>query len=160
MTVSGEEKGLFGSRWYSENPTLPLNQTVANLNMDMIGRNWQDTIVAIGKQESTLGPLVDAVAAAHPELDMQVIDDLWPEESFYTRSDHYNFARNGVPILFFFNGVHDDYHQESDEVDKIGYDKMARIGRLVFYLGLEVANADERPMWDADAYARIVTGGN
>lgn len=160
MTVSGEEKGLFGSQWYSENPTRPLEQTVANLNMDMIGRNWQDTIVAIGKQESTLGPLVDAVAAAHPELDMEVIDDLWPEESFYTRSDHYNFARNGVPILFFFNGVHEDYHQASDEVDKIGYDKMARIGRLVFYLGLEVANADDRPTWDADAYARIVENGN
>lgn len=156
MTVSGEEKGLFGSQWYAEHPTLPLESTVANLNIDMIGRNWQDTIVAIGKQESTLGPLVEAVAAAHPELDMAVIDDLWPEESFYTRSDHYNFARNGVPILFFFNGVHEDYHQESDEVDKIGYDKMARIGRLIFYLGLEVANADERPMWDADAYARIV----
>jgi hypothetical protein len=160
MTVSGEEKGLFGSQWYSEHPTRPIEQTVANLNMDMIGRNWQDTIVAIGKQESTLGPLVDAIAEAHPELGMEVIDDLWPEESFYTRSDHYNFARNGVPILFFFNGVHEDYHQESDEVDKIGYDKMARIGRLIFYLGLEVANADDRPMWDADAYARIVADGS
>jgi Zn-dependent M28 family amino/carboxypeptidase len=122
----------------------------------MIGRNWSDTIVAIGKQESTLGPLTETVAAAHPELSMSVIDDLWPEESFYTRSDHFNFARNGVPILFFFNGVHDDYHQVTDEIDKIDYDKMARIGRLIFYLGLEVADADERPIWDADAYARIV----
>jgi len=156
MTVSGEERGLLGSEWYSEHPTLPLEQTVANINIDMIGRNWQDTIVAIGKDESTLGPLVESIAASHAELDMQVIDDLWPEENFYSRSDHFNFARKGVPILFFFNGVHDDYHQESDEVDKIGYDKMARIGRLIFYLGLEIANADERPMWDADAYARIV----
>ncbi len=156
MTVSGEERGLLGSQWYSENPLVPLEQTVANVNLDMIGRNWQDTIVAIGKEESTLGPLVESIAAAHPELDMTVIDDLWPEESFYSRSDHYNFARKGVPILFFFNGTHEDYHQESDEVDKIGFDKMARIGRLIFYLGLEVANADERPMWDADAYARVV----
>lgn len=156
MTVSGEERGLLGSEWYSENPVVPLEQTIANLNIDMIGRNWQDTIVAIGKEESTLGPLVESIAAAHPELNMNVIDDLWPEESFYTRSDHYNFARKGVPILFFFNGTHEDYHQVSDEVDKIGYDKMARIGRLIFYLGLEVANANERPMWDADAYARIV----
>jgi hypothetical protein len=156
MTVSGEERGLLGSEWYSEHPTLPLEQTVANLNIDMIGRNWQDTIVAIGKEESTLGPLVESIAASHPELDMQVIDDLWPEESFYTRSDHFNFARKGVPILFFFSGVHEDYHQVSDEVEKIGYDKMARIGRLIFYLGLEIANADERPTWDADAYARIV----
>ncbi len=156
MTVSGEERGLLGSQWYSENPTVPLEQTVADLNIDMIGRNWQDTIVAIGKAESSLGPLVETIAAAHPELNMEVIDDLWPEENFYSRSDHFNFARNGVPILFFFNGVHEDYHQVSDEVDKIGYDKMARIGRLIFYLGLEVANADERPTWDADAYARIV----
>ncbi|TDJ48536.1 MAG: M28 family peptidase [Gemmatimonadetes bacterium] len=156
MTVSGEERGLLGSEWYSEHPTLPLEKTVANLNIDMIGRNWQDTIVAIGKEESTLGPLVESIAASHPELDMQVIDDLWPEENFYSRSDHFNFARKGVPILFFFSGVHEDYHQVSDEVEKIGYDKMARIGRLIFYLGLEIANADERPTWDADAYARIV----
>lgn len=156
MTVSGEERGLLGSQWYSEHPTVPLDQIVADLNIDMIGRNWKDTIVAIGKQESSLGPLVESVAAAHPELNMTVIDDLWPEESFYSRSDHFNFARNGVPILFFFNGVHEDYHQVSDEVDKIGYEKMARIGRLIFFLGLEIANADERPAWDADAYARIV----
>ena len=124
--------------------------------MDMIGRNWTDTIVAIGKEESTLGPLVESIAAAHPELGMEVIDDLWPEESFYTRSDHYNFARRGVPILFFFNGVHEDYHQVTDEIDKIDFDKMARIGRLVFYTGLAVAEADEPPIWDADAYARVV----
>jgi hypothetical protein len=156
MTVSGEERGLLGSRWYSENPAVPLEGTVANLNMDMIGRNWTDTIVAIGKQESTLGELVESVAASHPELDMDVIDDLWPEESFYTRSDHYNFARRGVPILFFFNGVHDDYHQVSDEVDRIDFEKMSRVGRLVFYTGLAISEDDEPPMWDADAYARVV----
>lgn len=156
MTVSGEERGLLGSQWYSEHPTVPLENTVANLNMDMIGRNWSDTIVAIGKQESTLGPLVESVAAARPELDMAVIDDLWPEESFYTRSDHYNFARKGVPILFFFNGVHEDYHQVTDHVDKIDFEKMARVGRLIFYTGLEIADADEPPRWDADAYDRVV----
>jgi hypothetical protein len=156
MTVSGEEKGLLGSGWYADHPTFPLAQTVANLNMDMVGRNWTDTIVAIGKQESTLGPLVDKISAEHPELDMEVIDDIWPEEGFYSRSDHYNFARNGVPILFFFNGTHDDYHQPSDHAELIAYDKMSRIGKLVFYLGYEVANAAERPAWDADAYSRVV----
>jgi hypothetical protein len=156
VTVSGEEKGLLGSSWYAGNPTFPLDRTVANLNLDMVGRNWPDTIVAIGKAESSLGPLVERIAAEHPELDMAVIDDPWPEESFYTRSDHFNFARRGVPILFFFNGTHEDYHAPSDEAEKIGYDKMARIGRLLFYLGLEVANADEPPRWDPDAYARIV----
>ncbi|MEJ2481866.1 MAG: M28 family peptidase [Gemmatimonadota bacterium] len=156
MTVSGEEKGLLGSGWYADHPTFPLAQTVANLNMDMVGRNWTDTIVAIGKEESTLGPLVERVAAEHPELDMAVIDDLWPEEGFYSRSDHYNFARNGVPVLFFFNGTHDDYHRPSDHADKIAYDKMSRIGRLVFYTGYEIANADDRPAWDAAAYGRVV----
>jgi Zn-dependent M28 family amino/carboxypeptidase len=156
MTVSGEEKGLLGSRHYAENPTFPLENTVANINLDMVGRNWADTIVVIGKDESTLGPQVERISADHPELDMAVIDDLWPEESFYSRSDHYNFAQRGVPILFFFNGTHDEYHQPGDEVDLIGYDKMARIGRLVFYLGLEIANQDQRPAWDPEAYERVV----
>ncbi len=156
ITVSGEEKGLLGSGWYAEHPTFPLDQTVANLNLDMVGRNWADTIVAIGKEESSLGPLVDRIAAEHPELDMAVIDDIWPEEGFYSRSDHYNFARRGVPILFFFNGTHDDYHRPSDEPDKIGYDKMSRIGQLLFYLGYEVATADDPPQWDAEAYDRVV----
>ena len=150
---------MFGSQWYSEHPTLPIEQTVANINIDMIGRNWQDTIVAIGKAESSLGPLVEQVAAAHPDLNMSVIDDRWPEENFYFRSDHYNFARKGVPILFFFNGVHEDYHRPSDEPEKIGYDKISRITRLIFFLGLEIANADERPVWDPDAYERVVGRG-
>ena len=156
ITVSGEEKGLLGSGWYAEHPTFPMDQTVANVNIDMIGRNWPDTIVAIGKEESSLGPLVEKIAAEHPELDMAVIDDIWPEEGFYSRSDHYNFARLGVPILFFFNGTHDDYHRPSDHPDKIGYDKMSRIGRLLFYLGYEVATENDRPRWDAEAYDRVV----
>jgi hypothetical protein len=156
MTVSGEEKGLLGSGWYAEHPTFPMDQTVANLNLDMIGRNWPDTIVAIGKDESSLGPLVERIAAEHPELDMAVIDDIWPEEGFYSRSDHYNFARLGVPILFFFNGTHEDYHRPSDHPDKIGYDKMSRIAKLLFYLGYEVATEDDRPRWDAEAYDRVV----
>jgi hypothetical protein len=156
MTVSGEEKGLLGSRYYAENPTFPLENTVANINLDMVGRNWSDTIVAIGKDESTLGPQVERISIEHPELDMAVIDDIWPEESFYSRSDHYNFAQRGVPILFFFNGTHDQYHQPADHVDLIDYDKMARIGRLVFYLSLEVANQEERPAWDPEAYERVV----
>ncbi|UCF19344.1 MAG: M28 family peptidase [Gemmatimonadota bacterium] len=156
LTVSGEEKGLLGSRWYAEHPEFPLEQTVANINMDMLGRNWQDTIVVIGKEESSLGEVVEGIAEEKSELNMAVIDDIWPEENFYSRSDHINFARKGVPILFFFNGTHPDYHRPSDESDKIEYDKMSRLGRLIFYLGLEVANADERPRWDPAAYDRVV----
>ena len=72
---------------------------------------------------------------------MTAIDDRWPEERFYFRSDHYNFARKGVPILFFFNGVHEDYHEVTDSPDKINSEKEARILRLLFYLGQEIGNA-------------------
>jgi len=158
LTVSGEEKGLWGSAYFADHPPVPVANIVADLNTDMVGRNWKDTIVAIGKEHSDLGATLNRVGAAHPELRMQPIDDIWPQESFYTRSDHYNFARKGVPILFFFNGTHADYHRPSDSVDKIDFEKESRIVKLVFYLGLDVANAADRPKWNPDSYARIVTG--
>ena len=158
LLVSGEEKGLWGSEYFANNPPVPAAQMVANLNMDMVGRNWPDTIVAIGKEHSDLGATLERVNAAHPELGMTAIDDLWPEESFYTRSDHYNFAVKGVPILFFFNGTHEDYHGRDDEPDRINGEKAARIARLVFYLGAEIANSDARPVWNPDSYAQIVGG--
>ena len=156
MTVSGEERGLWGSRWYSEFPTLPLANIVADINTDMVGRNWKDTIVVIGKEHSDLGVTLNRVSAAHPELNMQAIDDIWPQERFYFRSDHYNFARKGVPILFFFNGTHPDYHQVGDEVAKIDAEKESRIVKLVFYLGLDVANTTARPKWKPESQRQIV----
>jgi hypothetical protein len=156
LTVSGEEKGLWGSRYFSEHPTVPLDHIVANVNIDMIGRNWADTIVAIGKEHSDLGAALERVNAAHPELRITAIDDIWPEERFYFRSDHFNFARKGVPILFFFNGVHEDYHQPSDEVSRINSEKESRILRLLYYLGQDVANAAERPKWNPDSRSEIV----
>lgn len=158
LTVSGEEKGLLGSRFFAEYPPVPLGQIVANFNLDMIGRNWPDTIVAIGKEHSDLGATLNRVNAQHPELKMTAIDDIWPSERFYFRSDHYNFARKGVPVLFFFNGVHDDYHQVSDHADKINAEKEARILKLLFYTGLEVANATQRPKWNEASYKEIVEG--
>ncbi len=162
MTVSGEERGLWGSNYYVEHPTLPLANTVADINMDMIGRyyndrpGWADTVVVIGKEHSTLGAVANGVAQRHPELRMHLIDDLWPQERFYFRSDHYHFARKGVPILFFFNGVHPDYHQVSDHPDRIDAEKAARIVQMVFYIGLDVANAPERPQWNPDSRRQIV----
>jgi Peptidase family M28 len=156
LTVSGEEKGLWGSKYFSEHPPVPISQIVADINIDMIGRNWPDTIVAIGKEHSDLGATLNRVNAAHPELGMTAIDDRWPEERFYFRSDHYNFARVGVPILFFFNGVHEDYHEVTDSPDKINSEKEARIIRLLFYLGQEVANAPRRPQWNPESYKEIV----
>jgi Zn-dependent M28 family amino/carboxypeptidase len=157
LVVSGEEKGLWGSRYYADNPSVPIENLVANLNADMVGRNWPDTIVAIGKEHSDLGETLNRVNEAHPELRMTAIDDIWPEENFYGRSDHFNFARKGVPILFFFNGTHDDYHGRDDEPERMDAEKAARIARLVFYLGLEVANAEERPKWNPESYKRIVS---
>jgi len=160
MTVSGEERGLWGSGYYANNPTVPLAQTVADLNMDMIGRNWRDTIVVIGKQHSTLGEVANRVTREHPEIRMQLIDDIWPDQNFYRRSDHFNFARKGVPILFFFNGTHPDYHRVTDSLDKIDAEKAARIVRMVFYVGLEVANTTSRPQWNPASRAQIVEAGN
>ena len=156
MTVSGEEKGLWGSNYFSEHPTVPLPQIVADINIDMIGRNWKDTIVAIGQEHSDLGATLSRVTAAHPQLNMAAIADRWPEENFYFRSDHFNFARKGVPILFFFNGVHPDYHQVSDSPDKLDAEKESRILQLLFYLGQDVANAAARPQWNPESYDKIV----
>ena len=156
LTVSGEEKGLWGSRYFSEHPPVPLDHIVADLNIDMIGRNWRDTIVAIGKEHSDLGTTLERVNQRHPELHMTAIDDRWPEERFYFRSDHYNFAREGVPILFFFNGVHPDYHRVTDSPDKIDSEKESRILRLLYYLGREVGDAPQRPRWNPASYREIV----
>jgi hypothetical protein len=156
LTVSGEEHGLWGSDFFAENAPVPVNQIVANLNMDMIGRNWRDTIAVIGKEHSDLGATLNRVNSAHPELGMKAIDDIWPQEQFYYRSDHFNFARRGVPVLFFFNGTHPDYHKQSDEVSKIDAEKEMRIVRLVYYLGLEVGNAAEKPKWKPESYKEIV----
>lgn len=160
VLVSGEERGLWGSEHFANNAPVATDAMVANMNIDMVGRNWTDTIVAIGKEHSDLGETLNRVNAAHPEIGMTAIDDIWPDERFYFRSDHYNFAVKGVPILFFFNGTHEDYHRASDELDKIDTEKMARIGRLVFYLGLDVAQADNRPVWNPESYQSIVEGGN
>jgi hypothetical protein len=156
LTVSGEEKGLWGSRYFSEHPPVPVERIVADLNIDMIGRNWPDTIVAIGREHSDLGATLARVNRAHPELAMTAIDDRWPDERFYFRSDHYNFARKGVPVLFFFNGVHPDYHRPSDSPDKIDAEKESRILRLLYFLGREVGNADARPRWNPESYHSIV----
>ena len=160
MTVSGEERGLWGSEYFANHPTVPLASVVADLNSDMVGRNWKDTMSVIGREHSSLGAVLDSVTAAHPELNMKPVGDLWPQEELYFRSDHYNFAKKGVPILFFTSGLHPDYHQVSDSPDKIDAEKEARFAQLVYYLGLAVANAAARPQWNPDSYKQIVGGEN
>lgn len=151
MTVAGEEKGLLGSEYYVTHPIFPLEKTVADLNIDMIGRvdkkhedmKQEDYTYVIGSDK--ISTQMDAMLkAANKEsenlsLDYQYNDDNDPNQ-FYRRSDHYNFAKNGVPITFFFTGVHADYHRPTDTVDKILFERMAKVGRLVFTLGWKTAN--------------------
>lgn len=156
LNVSGEEKGLLGSAYYAAHPTVALDKVVADMNMDMIGRNSPDSIVVIGKEHSDMGTTLAGVQAAHPELRLIASDDIWPQEGFYSRSDHFNFARKGVPILFFFNGTHPQYHQPDDEVRLIDTSKLARVAQLGFYLGIKIAQTEQRPKWNPSSYQKIV----
>ena len=158
LAVSGEESGLWGSRVYAENPGVE-GELVANLNADMISRNATDTIVVIGKEHSDLGETMNRVNAEHPELNLTAADDIWPEQNFYRRSDHFNFARRGVPVLFFFCGTHEDYHGVDDEVENMDITKATNTTKLLFHLGMELGNAAEAPKWYPESYAEIVDMG-
>ncbi len=157
LAVSGEEKGLLGSRWFVENPTVPLESIVANINLDMIGRNAPDSIVAIGKEYSTLGPLLREVATTHPQLGLTVAPDLWPGQRFFYRSDHFSFAAREIPAIFLFAGTHEDYHRPGDTVEKVDFDKTARVARLAFLLALEIAQQERPPEWDPQGLDRVRT---
>ncbi len=159
LAVSGEESGLWGSRYYAENPTVGDGEMVANLNADMISRNAPDTIVVIGKEHSDLGETMNRVNAEHPELNLTAADDIWPDQNFYRRSDHFNFARRGVPVLFFFCGTHEDYHGVDDEIENMDITKATNTTKLIFYLGLELGNAAEKPQWDPASFEEIVDMG-
>jgi Zn-dependent M28 family amino/carboxypeptidase len=157
LLVSGEEKGLFGSAYFVQNPPVPAEQMIANINIDMIGRNAADSTVAIGQDYSTLGPIMQAVVKSHPELKLTVAPDLWPEENLFVRSDHFNFAQAEIPAIFFTSGLHADYHKPSDEPETIDNDKLARTAQLLFYLGYDVANATTQPEW-TEAGLKVIKG--
>lgn len=162
LAVSGEEKGLLGSRHFADNPTVPIESIVANVNIDMIGRNNPDSVVVIGQQYSSLGPLLHRVNERLPEPRMTISDDLWPEQRFFFRSDHFNFARRDVPAIFFFTGVHEDYHRPSDTVDRIDLGKITRITRLIFHYAHAIADDPNAPQWDPEGLEevrRLVRGG-
>lgn len=153
MTVSGEEKGLWGSEYYSENPVFPLGSTSVDLNIDMVGRkdpNRKDGdnnnyIYVIGHDKlSTELPVInEGVNREYTQLEFDYkYDDPNDQERIYYRSDHYNFARKGVPILFFFDGIHEDYHKTTDTVDKINFDLYEKRIRMIFYTAWEMANRD------------------
>ncbi len=154
LHVTGEEIGLFGSRYYTdEDPVFPLKNTVANLNIDMIGRvdakhkDNRNYVYLIGsdKLSKELHNISEAVNKKHinMEFDYTFNDDDDPNR-FYYRSDHYNFAKNNIPVIFYFNGTHADYHRPSDTPDKIQYDLLEKRARLIFHTAWELANREER----------------
>jgi Zn-dependent M28 family amino/carboxypeptidase len=159
LHVTGEEHGLHGSRFYSENPLFPLKNTVADINIDMIGRrdtihpNTNNYVYVIGSDRlsSELHALNEAANAKYTKMELDYkYNDRNDPERIYFRSDHYNFAKNGIPSIFFFNGVHADYHKASDTPDKIEYDALAKRAQLAFALAWEIANRDERIRVDKD----------
>ena len=159
LHVTGEEHGLHGSRYYSDNPLYPLQNTVANINIDMIGRrdtlhpNTNNYIYPIGadRLSSELHEINEAMNNKYTkmEFDYKYNDRNDPERIYY-RSDHYNFAKKGIPALFYFNGVHEDYHMPTDTPDKIEYDALAKRAQLAFAVAWELANREERIKVDRD----------
>ncbi len=156
MPVSGEEKGLLGSKYYTENPIYPLKNTIANLNIDMIGRldDWHDTanyvyLIGADRLSQELHDISEQVNKKYIRLNL---DYKFNEEDdpnrYYYRSDHYNFAKNNIPVIFYFNGVHEDYHKATDTVEKIDFKKTETITRLVFLTAWELANREERIVLD------------
>ncbi|WP_010521126.1 M28 family metallopeptidase [Aquimarina agarivorans] len=159
LHFTGEEKGLYGSRYYTENPLFPLKNTVCDLNIDMIGRiddehsNAPNYIYIIGSDRlsNELHLINEAINNKYTlfNLDYKYNKKSDPNR-FYYRSDHYNFAKNDIPIIFYFNGVHDDYHKITDEVDKINYDLLTKRSKLIFYTAWELANRKNRILLNAD----------
>jgi Zn-dependent M28 family amino/carboxypeptidase len=162
---AGEEKGLWGSRYFVENPTIPLNKIVTQLNIDMIGRSKKagdtnprnkelsgpDEIYVIGsKMMSTeLGELSESVNKGYLNLSFNYrYDDPADPNRFFFRSDHFNYARKGIPIIFYFDGEHEDYHRPGDSPDKIDYNKMEKVTRTVYMMLWELATRPTRPTVD------------
>ena len=148
-----EEIGLLGSEWFAAHPTVPIDSMVAQLNADMIGRNAPDSLYVIGPvaapngQSRALGAILDSVNAAssRPFALNRELDSPRHPEQLYFRSDHYNYARRGVPILFLTTGLHADYHQPSDEAARIDFPKLARVATLMYDLGRTLADRPTRP---------------
>ena len=155
MTVSGEEKGLWGSEYYTDHPIFPLEKTIVDLNIDMIGRIGQEYlkdkdsvnyvyVIGDDKLSSDLTPITEIINDKYLKMKLdRKYNDPNDINRFYYRSDHYNFAEKGVPVIFYFNGVHADYHKPTDTPDKINYNLMAKRGQFVFYTAWEMANRNE-----------------
>jgi Zn-dependent M28 family amino/carboxypeptidase len=157
LHVTGEEHGLLGSSYYSEHPLFPLSNTVTDINIDMIGRHDEfhndssKYVYLIGSDylSTDLYNICEEVNKKYVNLFLDYkFNDRKDPNRFYYRSDHYNFAKNGIPSVFLFNGVHADYHKASDEVDKIEFDALKNRAQLAFNIAWEIANRENRPVVD------------
>ncbi len=157
MPVTAEEKGLMGSEYYTDKPVFPLKNTVADLNIDMIGRldeahkDDPNYVYIIGSDRLSTQLHKISEEANKKSVNIQLdyrFNSFDDPNRFYFRSDHYNFAKNRIPVIFYFNGVHEDYHKPTDTVDKINFEKLAKITRLVFYTAWELANREDRIVVD------------
>ena len=147
LHISGEERGLLGSRYFAEYPLVPRSSIIADLNIDMVGRNDPDSIYVIGTNMLSwdLHWAGEAAAALVPDLHLSYkYNNRDDPNRFYYRSDHYNFARFNIPVTFYFAGVHEDYHRPTDTPDKINYAKLRKVARLVYLTAWDSANRDER----------------
>jgi hypothetical protein len=171
LHVTGEEKGLLGSRYYSDNPTVPIANVAAALNIDMIGRieakryESGDTNYVYLIGASLISSKVDSLVRAANAKTVNIfldpgLNDLNDPQQIYRRSDHWNFGRLGVPFAFFFTGIHDDYHQPSDSPDKITYEAMANRLKMIYGATIELANDTERPVVDNEAFIQRTRAGN
>jgi len=171
---TAEEKGLKGSKYFTQFPTVPLSNIVTQINIDMIGRSLPDRqagkpdsgagsdnvemsgrnevfVIGSNMMSSELGKLSEDVNNSFLHLKLNYLFDnpLHPLKLFY-RSDHYNYAKNNIPIIFYFDGIHEDYHQPSDEIEKIDFEKLASVTKTVFALGWKLANLPKRPVIDKE----------
>ncbi len=170
---AGEEKGLWGSEYFSNNPTVPINSIITQLNIDMIGRSQklneevkprnkeltkQGEVYLIGSKmmSSELGEISEATNNAFLKMNFNYrYDDPADPQQFFYRSDHYNYAKKGIPIIFYMDGDHEDYHQPSDSVEKIDFEQMEKIARTIFATGWELANRATRPRVDKPLSAQV-----
>ena len=157
LHVTGEEHGLLGSSYYSEHPLFPLANTITDINIDMIGRHDEfhndssDYVYLIGSDylSTDLFTICEEVNKKYVNLFLDYkFNDRKDPNRFYYRSDHYNFAKNGIPSVFLFNGVHADYHKATDEVDKIEFEALKKRTQLAFSIAWEIANRENRPVVD------------
>ena len=157
INFTGEEKGLLGSEYFSKNSIYPLENIVAALNIDMIGRIGKDKkgnenyvyVIGADRISTELHDINEVANSTYSNLELDYTYNAADDKNrFYYRSDHYNFAKHNIPIIFYFNGVHADYHKPTDTADKINIELLTKRAQLVFYTAWELANRENRIIVD------------